>query len=120
MKTIINLSFLVMLLLVSSCVQKTYKKTVVFTLDVSQLKNIKQVGIRGENNPLSWNSDLEMKEIIKDSLYKATVTFETGYKFAQCKFTANGDFEFQDQDNRRIVFDEKKDTTYYKATFNKR
>ena len=120
MRTFIKLTILISTILVTGCVQKSYKRTVVFTVDVSKIKKIKMVGIRGENKPLSWNSDLEMTEIIKDSLYKATVTFETGYKFAQFKFTVNNDFEFQDQDNRRIIFDEKKDTTFFKATFNKR
>jgi uncharacterized heparinase superfamily protein len=97
-------------------VQKSYERIVVFTINVSQIKNIKKVGIRGEK-PLSWDSDLEIIKG-KDSLYKAIVSFETGYKFAQYKFTVNDQFELQNQDNRRVIFDEKKDTTFYKATFN--
>jgi len=73
-------------LLITGCVQKTYQKTVVFELDVSQVKNIETVG--------------------------------TGYKFTEVKFTVNDEFELKGKDNRRINFSEK-DTTYYKAFFDK-
>ena len=103
----------------TSCVQKTYKKTVVFTLDVSEIKNVKKVGIRGNNKPLSWDYDTKMKEIKKDSLYQITITGETGYKFTEVKFVVNDTFEFQNEENRRVLFSEK-DTTFYNAKFNKR
>ncbi len=116
MRVFINLAMLISLILLSSCVQKSYKRTIVFTLDVSQVNNIKKVGIRGEK-PLNWDNDLELTKI-KDSFYKATVTFDTGYKFVECKFTVNEEFELQNQDNRRIDFNEIRDTTFYKASFN--
>lgn len=112
----ISLSILVLL---SSCVQKTYKKTVVFRLDTSEIKEVKKVGIRGKDKPLTWDYDTEMKAIKKDSLYEITVTFETGYKFTEVKFVVNDAFEFQNEDNRKVVFSEK-DTCTYNATFNRR
>lgn len=119
MKSIVTRIVIVFSFLVTSCVQKTYKKTVVFTLDVSEIKNIKKVGIRGNDKPLSWDYDTEMKEIKKDILYQITITGETGYKFTEVKFVVNDTFELQNEDNRRINFSEK-DTTFYKAKFNKR
>lgn len=104
--------------MLASCVQKTYKKTVVFELDVSQMKNIESVGIRGDDNPLDWNTNTSMKAIKKDTTYTVTATFETGYKFTEVKFTVNDEFELKEKDNRRINFSEK-DTTYYKAIFDK-
>lgn len=101
---------------VTSCVQKTYQRKVIFNLDVKGMKNVYKVGLRGENKPLNWNQDLEMK-IGKDSIYTTTVTFETGYKFAQFKFVVNDNFEFQDQDNRRIYFKET-GATVVNARFN--
>lgn len=98
------------------CVQKSYKKTVVVTLTIQNMHDIKTVGIRGEGNPLSWQSDFEMKPIIKDSVYTASVSAVTGYKFAEIKFTVNGEFELKDKPNRRVVFSDK-DTTYYNAVF---
>lgn len=115
-KLAISLSILVLL---SSCVQKTYKKTVVFRLDTSEIKEVKKVGIRGNDKPLTWDYDTEMKAIKKDSLYEITVTFETGYKFTEVKFVVNDAFEFQNEDNRKVVFSEK-DTCTYNATFNRR
>ena len=80
------------LLSLASCVQKSYTKTVVVTLKVSSIKDIKSVGIRGQGKPLSWDSDFEMKPLVKDSMYTATITAVTGYKFAEIKFIVNGDF----------------------------
>ncbi len=107
-----------LLLCVASCVQKSYTKTVVVTLAVPDIKDIKSVGIRGQGKPLSWETDYEMKPVVKDSLYTATITAVTAYKFAEIKFTVNGDFELKEQPNRRVVFSDK-DTTYYNAVFNK-
>ena len=119
MKNIVTIIAIVFSLLMTSCVQKTYKKTVVFTLDTSEIKNIKKVGIRGNDKPLSWDYDTEMNEIKKDSLFQITITGETGYKFTEVKFVVNDTFEFQNEDNRRVLFSEK-DTTFYNAKFNKR
>lgn len=119
MKTIITITALLLSILITSCVQKTYKKTVVFTLDASKIKEVKKVGIRGNDKPLSWDYDTEMKEIKKDSLYQITITGETGYKFTEIKFVVNDTFEFQNEENRRVLFSEK-DTTFYNAKFNKR
>jgi hypothetical protein len=119
MKTIVAITALLLSLFFTSCVQKSYKRTVVFSLDVSEIKEVKKVGIRGNDKPLSWDYDTEMKEIKKDSLYEITITGETGYKFTEVKFVVNDNFEFQNEDNRRVIFSEK-DTTFFKAKFNKR
>jgi hypothetical protein len=109
--------FVIILAIISSCVQKSSKKTIVLKLNVAGEKNIETVGIRGEQKPLSWDYDLELKPIIKDSLYTATYSFVTGYKFTEAKFTINGQFELNDKDNRRIIFSDT-DTTVYMAKFN--
>ena len=104
---------------ITSCVQKTYKKTVVLKLNTAGIADIKTVGVRGSNKPLSWKKDVEMTAVKKDSLYTATFTGVTGYKFTEVKFVINGEFELKEEDNRRIVFADG-DTTFYKATFNKK
>jgi PBP1b-binding outer membrane lipoprotein LpoB len=119
MKAKISISLLLMAFSISSCVQKTYNRVVVVTLDVSKVKDVQSVGIRGEGKPLSWNEDYPMEAVVKDSLYKAVLTAKTGYLFAEAKFTVNGNFELQDKPNRRINFDTKKDTTYVNLIFNK-
>lgn len=114
-----KISLMIILLALASCVQPSYNKTVVVTLDVSALKNIQSVGIRGEGKPLSWEADYPMTEVVKDSLYRAIITTKTGYLFAEYKCTVNGNFELQEQPNRRVIFDTKKDTTYVDLVFDK-
>jgi hypothetical protein len=111
------LAFLICLTALS-CVQKSYDQTVTVTLDVSEIPEIKTVGVRGSDKPLSWREDFEMKPLVKDSLYTATFSGKTGLLFTEIKFVVNGEFEFKDQDNRRVVFDKSK-KTIYQAKFNK-
>ena len=105
--------------LLPACVQKSSDKTVVYLLDVSGHSGVQQVGLRGRDKPLSWNQDLVLTPLKKDSLYRAVVTINTGYKVTEVKFTINGEFEFTDQPNRRIVFGPT-DTLIYRARFNTR
>lgn len=109
---IILLSFLAL----TSCVQKSSMKTVILKLNVQGIKNIQSVGIRGNEKPLSWDYDMELKPIIKDTLYTVTFSIVTGYKFTEAKFTVNGQFELNEKNNRHIIFSSK-DTTLYEAKF---
>ncbi|MFM9910214.1 MAG: hypothetical protein ACKVOW_12730 [Chitinophagaceae bacterium] len=104
------------ILSLTSCVQKSSKKTIIVKLNVEGMKNVQVVGIRGNEKPLSWDYDLELKSIIKDTLYAATFSLVTGYKFTEAKFTVNGQFELNEKDNRKILFIDK-DTTVYEAKF---
>ncbi len=100
-----------------ACVQPAFHKTVVIYLQVNGMKGIKTVGVRGEGNPLSWNEDLLMIPIVKDSLYTITGTARTAYSFTEIKFTVNGAFELEGKPNRRLEF-APGDTTWYRAVFN--
>ena len=117
MKNIIIVLFACFALFLSSCVQKSYDRHVKFLLDVSHVEDVKTVGIRGSNSPLSWNKNTDMTPIVKDSLYTVLTTFNTGYLGAEVKFVVNDQFELQGQENRRFPFDEKNDTTIYQAKF---
>jgi hypothetical protein len=117
MKKLLLLIIGIIYLFTTSCVQKTTKQTVIFHLDVKGIKGIKNVGIRGNDKPLSWDYDYEMK-MGKDSIYTATISGETGYAFTEIKFTINGDYELKDKPNRRIVFSKSGVANYY-AVFNK-
>jgi hypothetical protein len=118
MKSVAVVVLFIISSLMSSCVQKTYKRTILLTLDVSKVENIESVGIRGNGKPLSWDTDFPMQEVVKDSLYKAIITTETGYLFAEGKCTVNGNFELQDKPNRRIEFNTANDTTFVHFVFN--
>ncbi len=110
------ITILVLLVFTTSCVQKTYRKTVVFRLQTNQVQQIEKVGIQGNDKPLIWDVDLEMKPIVKDSLYEATVTFNTGYKFTEIKFVINDKRELENKENRKVIFSTN-DTTIYNAKF---
>ncbi len=102
----------------TSCVQKTNKHSITLLIDVSSLKDIKTVGIRGNDKPFSWDYDSEMEVVKKDSLYKKTFIFETGRLCTELKFTVNGNFELQDKENRKVYFNQN-GATFYRAKFNK-
>ena len=82
MKKINILYFVIFGLLTFSCVQESYNQIVTVVLDVSAIKDIKTVGVRGNGKPLSWDEDFEMKPLVKDSLYTATFSGKTGYLFS--------------------------------------
>ncbi len=102
-----------------SCVQKASKKIVKINLTINGKKDVQTVGIRGNGKPLSWDKDLVMQELVKDSLYTATTSIRTGFKFGEIKFTVNGEWELQNEPSRKIVFSTTSDTTIYNASFDK-
>ncbi|QBN19070.1 hypothetical protein [Flavobacterium nackdongense] len=102
----------------TSCVQKTKKRTVVYTVDVSKVNNVEKVGIRGWDAPLSWNEDFPMKKTTKSHIYQVAITSNTGRICTQFKFAVNDIIE--EGENRKIYFDAKKDTTYVSLTFGKK
>ncbi|QIX63331.1 hypothetical protein HER32_20000 [Hymenobacter sp. BT18] len=105
--------------LLPACVQPAHNKTVVYLLDVRGIPNVQQVGLRGRDNPLSWDQDLPLTPVGNDSsLYRTVVTTRTGYLVTEVKFTVNGEFELQQADNRRIAFGAPGDTVVYRARFN--
>lgn len=116
MKKILILLIGILFFASESCVQKSYTRTMVITLKIEDKKDIKTVGIRGDGKPLSWDNDFIMKEVIKDSIYTSTISTIIGYKFAEIKFTVNGQLELKHQPNRRVKFGNA-DTVFYKATF---
>lgn len=86
MEIILYIVATLFLFLTISCEQKTKKRIVVFTLDISKVDTIKNVGIRGGDSPLSWQNDYPMKEILKDSLYQVTIISETEMICSEFKF----------------------------------
>ncbi|MFY7900865.1 MAG: hypothetical protein ACOVNY_11825 [Chitinophagaceae bacterium] len=105
------------ILTITSCVQKKQSKVLVLKVTTANEKNIDSIGVRGNWKPLSWRKDFTLTPIVKDSLYTATFTIETGYKFIEIKFSKNGELELANETNRRVYFSET-DTTFYNATYN--
>lgn len=119
MKIIRNILATLLLFLTISCVQKSKTRVVIYTVDISKMDSIKKVGIRGWDNPLSWEKDYPMKEISKDGLYQVTIISETGRICNEFKFSVNENLELQGKDNRKIYFNTKTDTTRATFVFNK-
>lgn len=101
----------------TACVQQAYDRTVVYELDVSALDSVRTVGVRGGDTPLSWETDSAMTPVTPQRLYRAVVTYHTGFLKTEVKFTVNGRFELDGKDNRRVAFDMTRDTTVYRAVF---
>lgn len=107
---------LIALVILMGCVQPSSKKTVTVLLHVNGKDSIQSVGIRGKDQPLSWDYDYELTPVIPDSIYTCTFSLVTGYKYTEAKFTVDGAFELNDADNRKIVFSDS-DSTLYEATY---
>lgn len=120
MKTAIKTLLMLAALGCASCVQPTQRQTVVYTLDVSSIKHVRTVGLRGSDKPLSWEVDLPMQLVEKGKMYRAVVTYQTGFRCTEVKFVVNDTFELAQQDNRKIYFRPIRDTTYYQAIFDRR
>jgi len=114
-----QLMFLFVILFISlvACVQPTSLKTVNINLVVKGKKDIQSVGVRGGGNPLSWDKDLPMQAVVKDSLYTVSFTTRTAFNFIEAKFTVDGAWEFNDKPNRKIEFEKNKDTVMYSAVY---
>jgi putative oxidoreductase len=112
------------LLLGAACVQPAYDRVVVYRVAVPDTAVVKTVGLRGQGNPLSWNSDLPMAPVPDSAgLYEVTVIHHTGSLVNEVKFTLNGQFEFEGEANRTVRVPPTtvgNDTTLYRATFNVR
>ncbi|TWR30947.1 hypothetical protein FPZ43_00240 [Mucilaginibacter pallidiroseus] len=116
MKTLSISTFIIFAAMLTGCVQKSRTVTVNLKLYVTGIKNIKQVGVRGEGNPLSSDKDLVMQPVIKDSIYTVSFNTVTGYNFLECKFAIDDKVELKGQPNRRIDFVDK-DTMSYEAKY---
>jgi putative oxidoreductase len=111
------------LLSLGACVQRAYDRTVVYELDVSRVRGVQVVGVRGGDRPLSWERDTPLVPLSADSLYRAVVTYHTGYLATEVKFTVNGSFELANGDNRTVRLARTTtggDTTVYRAVFDVR
>ncbi len=102
-----------------SCVQKTQPKTITLIVDMSTIKNVKTVGVRGSNLPLSWKETLFLDDKNNDGTYKTTLNLNTANYDIEFKFIKNDSiFELEKQNNRNIVFEYKPESIIYKTSFN--
>ena len=109
----------ILILLVSSCVQQTYKRTIQFRVDASNLEEVETMSIRGQMSPLNWKTNYLLEDVDNDSIYTTEITFDTPFDYVDIKFVKNMDeFELEREDNRRIMFNGMDSIKYY-AVFDK-
>ncbi|AMW03790.1 hypothetical protein [Gemmatimonas phototrophica] len=121
------MSALAIMTVATGCVQEAYVRTVIFRVDVSRVPDVRSVGVRGADLPLSWQQDTPMVPVPDSAgLYTATVSARTGRLVTEVKFVVNGTFEFsssQDQGNRQVRLPRTTtggDTVVYRAVYDQR
>lgn len=119
MKTELKKIMLLIYLMITSCVQETHLKTVTFKVDMNEIENVSQVGLRGEFTNNSWTETLLLTDENKDGIYEGTFSQKTAQNNIKFKFVnQNNQFELIDENNRIIKFEYKPETINYEAIFN--
>lgn len=114
---LIFISFITILF--SSCVQEIHLKTLTFKVDMTNVENAENVGIRGNFTNKPWKETAPLTDENNDGIYEGTFTQETAANQVEFKFVnQNSDFELKGSDNRTIQFEYKPETIVYEAVFN--
>ncbi|MBK7787959.1 MAG: DoxX family protein [Saprospiraceae bacterium] len=101
----ISTALAIVWLLCHAGVQDIRKQIVLIHVKSVDGEKISSMVVRGSDNPLSWQKDHQLNVVIPDSLYTTRLEFYTGYLYTEMKLVRNGEFEFQDADNRILTFD---------------
>lgn len=108
-----------LVIICTSCVQETFKRTVSFSVDMSHESDVLSVGVRGDFDPLVWDEDFLLTDKDNDSIYTGTITFDTPFDFVSIKFVKNNSvFELNGKDNRKVYFDKLNESTKLEVIFN--
>lgn len=101
----------------NNCVQKVQPKSITVKVDMSEIKNVKNVGLRGVN-PLSWHETTFLSDNNSDGIYEGTFDIYTANYDVEFKFVKNTDeFELKGQNNRSLTFEYKPETIIYEVVF---
>ena len=119
MKTLQHTLLIIFAVLSVACVQERHLKTVTFKVDMRNVENTENVGIRGNFTEDSWNETILLTDEDNDGVYETTITQETAFNDIQFKFVnQNDNFELKDADNRILKFEYKPEIITYEAIFN--
>jgi hypothetical protein len=106
-------------IILNSCVQKTHLKTIQLKLDMTNVENPSDVGLRGEFGSNPWNETVYLADDDGDGIYEGSITKQTGQGSIEFKFVNHHEeFELQGQNNRFIIFKYHPETLIYEAVFN--
>ena len=119
MKKYISTLIIVLAFSLTSCVQEEHEKTITFSVDMKNIENAGNVGIRGDFTDNPWRETVPMTDEDGDGIYSFTVSRKTAIYGIEFKFVNQGvDYELKDRPNRELVFEYKPERIEYIATFN--
>jgi len=114
-----TLKIIIILLLLSSCVQEKHLKTVTFKVDMRGEENIGKVGVRGQFTMPSWKKTVYLSDEDNDSIYNVTLSREAAQNGFYFKFVNQDSiYELKNLDNRFIKLEYKPENIIYEAVFN--
>nr|WP_321234114.1 hypothetical protein [uncultured Psychroserpens sp.] len=114
-----SLILIVLGIIYFSCVQERHLKTITFKLDMRDVENLGNVGIRGDFTSNPWNETVLLSDHNNDSIFEGTFSEKTAANQIQFKFVnQHMVYELQDSDNRIITFKYQPETLVYEAIFN--
>ena len=114
-----RVTVLTSLTLLFACVQEEHLKTITFKVDMSNMENIGNVGIRGQFTNPPWQVTLPMTDRDGDGIYELTLSETTAQSSVAFKFVNQDNvFELDCKPNRTIQFEYKPETLEYHAIFN--
>lgn len=103
----------------SSCVQETHLKTVTFEVDMRNVTEFTNVGVRGPFTDEPWQETIIFEDNNGDSIYEGSITQKTAANGVEFKFVINNDtYELKDQNNRYLKFEYKPESIIYTTKFN--
>ncbi len=109
--------YLVILLLMSSCVQEVHLKKVTLSVDMNEIENVDVVTVRGDFTSPPWSQEIELSDTDDDGVFQITLERETAQFGMTFKFLRNGQYELEGQPNRELLFEYQPETITYKAEF---
>ena len=118
MKTLQIIILLTLVSILSSCVQETHLKIIHFKVDMSNVENIFNPGIKGQFTNPSWQETITLTDKDGDSIYEATVKVQTAQNSIEFKFVNNDTYELQNQNNRFIKLEYRPQTLNYLTVYN--
>lgn len=107
------------LFVLTGCVQEEYLKTITFSIDMSKVEVVNNVGIKGDFTDQRWREFIPLTDEDGYGIYTVTLSQKTAVYGIEFKFVnQNNQYELEDQANREIIFEYQPETIEYFAVFN--
>ena len=109
--------FIILLLVVTSCVLETHIKTVTFKVDATGLEGKREIGIRGNFTPNAWEDVVPLSDDDQDGIYEIELSQKTAASAVEFKFVNGETIELEGKENRTIQFEYRKEIIVYETQF---